>query len=112
MLSATTWQTQPQDQLYIHPSLASEGFIHCTAEPALLMWVANHFFKSEPGAFVLLCIDEAVVSAEVKWEAVGDQIFPHIYGPLNLNAVVRVLDFPRRADGEFVMPPELEKPNE
>jgi uncharacterized protein (DUF952 family) len=112
MLSATTWQTQPQDQLYIQPSLASEGFIHCTAEPALLMWVANYFFKAEPGAFVLLCIDEAAVSAEVKWEAAGDQIFPHIYGPLNLDAVVRVLDFPRRADGEFVMPPELAKPNE
>lgn len=109
ILSANTWQAQPQDQPYIHPSLASEGFIHCTAEPGLLLWVANRFYQAEPGAFVLLCIDEAAVHAEVKWDTVGDKIFPHIYGPLNYDAVVQVLGFPRRGDGTFLMPPELEK---
>ena len=57
---------------------------------------------------VLLCIEPARVRAEIRYEAlVTDESFPHIYGPLNLEAVERVLEFPLQADGTFQLPPGI-----
>jgi hypothetical protein len=64
---------------------------------------------------VLLCIDPSRLKAAIKYEAAssgGDRadagLFPHIYGPLNLDAVERVVAFPCRADGTFEMPWSLQ----
>jgi uncharacterized protein (DUF952 family) len=44
----------------------------------------------------------------MRYEPPGDgELFPHIYGALNLDAVVRILDFPPAADGSFALPPGL-----
>jgi len=51
---------------------------------------------------VLLVIDPAKVGPAIKYEgAPGSQQFPHIYGPLNLDAVVAVMALPRGRDGTF-----------
>jgi uncharacterized protein (DUF952 family) len=47
------------------------------------------------------------VQVPITWEAADQHIFPHIYGPLNLDAVVDVVQFPRDATGQFLMPTEL-----
>lgn len=105
MLPLAVWQQQAADQPYHHESLQTEGFIHCTAEPERLLWVANHFYRAEVGAFVILCIDESTVQAPVQWDLADGHRFPHIYGPLNLNAVQQVINFPRAEDGRFLLPP-------
>jgi uncharacterized protein (DUF952 family) len=64
---------------------------------------------------VLLCIDRQRVSADVAFEtpinpetrqpeAGSSELFPHIYGPLNLEAVVEVVRFEAGADGMFTLP--------
>lgn len=106
MLLLTVWQQQDPDQPYHHSSLQEEGFIHCTAEPERLLWVANQFYRAETGDFVILCIDEAATHASVQWDQADGHLFPHIYGPLNLDAVRQVVNFPRAADGHF-LPPAL-----
>lgn len=104
MLPQATWAAQSPELSYVAPSLAQEGFIHCTGEPTWLVKVANMFYVAEPGPFVILCIDEAAVDPQVKWEAADGHRFPHIYGPLNLNAVIGVVPFPRNAAGQFLDP--------
>jgi len=62
----------------------------------------------------VLVIDPALLSSVLHWELPFEQIlppgiaegekFPHIYGPINLNAVVRVIDFESKADGTFTLP--------
>lgn len=104
LLPAARWQAQPPGQPYAPPSLAAEGFIHCTAEPERLLAVANAFYRNDPGAHVVLCIRTDAIEAEVRWELVEGDRFPHIYGPLNLDAVVEVLPFPRAGDGTFLPP--------
>jgi len=74
------------------------------------MRVANSFFTNLPG-LVILVIDPSRLKPEVRWEAgtdKADELFPHIYGPLNLEAVVRVLDFEPGPDGMFSLPAELQ----
>ena len=107
ILSKAVWREQELTAPYRHASLSSEGFIHCTGDPVLLVWVANHYFEEQPGDFVILCIDETKVQAPVQWDQVGERQFPHIYGPLNRDAIVGVADFPRNALGKFLLPTEL-----
>lgn len=105
MLPAARWAAQPPDRPYVADSLAVEGFIHCTAEPERLLAVANAFYRTVPGPHVILCIRSGAVAAEMRWEVADGHRFPHIYGPLNLDAVVGVLEFPRVQDGTFLLPP-------
>jgi hypothetical protein len=75
---------------------------------------ANLFYGGQDG-LVLLCIDASKLTAPLKREAAssaehrtGAGLYPHIYGPLNLDAVTRVVDFPCGVDGRFAMPPALQ----
>ncbi|MFO7683896.1 MAG: DUF952 domain-containing protein [Chloroflexota bacterium] len=90
---------------YTAASLYSDGFIHCST-PAQAVYAANAHFAGQAG-LVLLCIDEDLVAANVVYEDCYEtgQKFPHIYGPLNLDAVLGIVDFPPNADGSFSLPP-------
>ncbi|CAN5502343.1 DUF952 domain-containing protein [soil metagenome] len=107
MLPTAIWAQQAPDEAYEGDTLASEGFIHCTDQPGRLVWVANRFYQQLAGDFLILCIEPTRVQAEIKWEQADQATFPHIYGPLNQDAVVNVIQFPRDAMGAFWLPPEL-----
>lgn len=104
ILPATTWHSHPAGQPYEGDTLAREGFIHCTGKLDLLVEVANRHFRKTPGDFLVLCIAESKVQAEVKWEEADGHRYPHIYGPLNLDAVLKLVRFPRKKDGQFTVP--------
>ncbi len=97
------WQQAQQQGFYRCDSLESEGFIHCSRREQVV-WVANSFYRAQT-SLVLLGIDAARVQAEIKHETIenGEQ-FPHLYGVLNLDAVVDVLDFVPGENGMFELP--------
>jgi uncharacterized protein (DUF952 family) len=87
---------------YRPPSLEKEGFIHCSLEQQILE-VANQFYRGIPG-LVLLWIDASRLKSKILFERPLDsssELFPHIYGALNLDAVTSVVDFPTQEDGYF-----------
>ncbi|MBD2164721.1 DUF952 domain-containing protein [Calothrix membranacea FACHB-236] len=91
---------------YCADSLDSEGFIHCS-EASQIVKVANRFFKHQKGLLILF-IDADKVKAEVRYEeAEIGELFPHIYGELNIDAVFQVIDFECGEDGLFNLPPEV-----
>jgi uncharacterized protein (DUF952 family) len=60
---------------------------------------------------VLLVIDPGRLDSEMHWDPGVDlatELFPHIYGPVNLDAVVQVVDFEPTPDGKFHLPKSLE----
>ncbi len=85
--------------LYRAESLGSEGFIHCS-RPDQTLAVLNRFYRGIPD-LLLLWIDPQQVEAETRWEAVDGDEFPHIYGPLNLDAVVAVNELNPDADDVY-----------
>jgi uncharacterized protein (DUF952 family) len=97
--SKEDWQNAQQIGTYLADSLESEGFIHCSSEDQVAM-VANSIF-SGMNDLVLLYIAVDKLWAELRWEDVGGGNFPHIYGPINLDAVMDVVDFTARGDGSF-----------
>ncbi len=102
-----SWEAQRTQPVYVAPSLAAEGCIHCTGERRQLVAVADRFYRKVPGAFMILCIAPAQLVAELRWEEADGELFPHLYGPLNCAAVERVVAFPRGEDGTFQLPHEL-----
>ncbi len=70
-------------------SLEQEGFIHCSFEHQVSHVVATYF--SDVHDLLVLVIDPQRLNAEVREESVGgEERFPHIYGALNLDAVIEV----------------------
>jgi uncharacterized protein (DUF952 family) len=98
---------------YEPPSLAGEGFIHCSSLDQVVH-TANLLFRGQQG-LTLLAIDTERLLAELLYEAPAapgqesrdTALFPHIYGPLNLDAVTDVVAFPAAWDGSFALPPQL-----
>ncbi|MBL8098413.1 MAG: DUF952 domain-containing protein [Anaerolineales bacterium] len=96
----TEWQNAQTKGEYTALSLQSEGFIHCSTAKQVAP-VANAFYKGQ-NDLVLLKLDESRIKSQVKWEAPAgppadgineSDLFPHIYGTINLDAVVSVIDF-------------------
>ena len=104
-----SWMEAKRTGKYVAGSLPKQGFIHCSTSEQVIP-VANFLFRGQRG-LVLLCIDEARLDAEVKYENVegGQKLFPHVYGPIPCDAVVGVLQFPPSDDGTFSLPPTLDR---
>jgi uncharacterized protein (DUF952 family) len=99
------------DAAYRGDTLDAEGFIHFSTRQQVL-FVANARFKGHPG-LVLLEVETEKLIAPLKYEAPYEGVpddfpvdphFPHLYGALNLDAVVRVHPFEPNADGTFTLP--------
>ncbi len=97
--SRTDWEHALQVGEYRAASLETEGFIH-TSRPEQVVGVANRYYRGVAG-LVVLWIDPARLQAHWQSDPVGDDFYPHIYGPLNLEAVMRVTPLPPDADGGF-----------
>ncbi len=100
------WDTAKLIGSYRADSLDNEGFIHCSRLTQIVK-VANRFFKHQKD-LVLLFIDSEKVQAEIREEeAEIGELFPHIYGELNIDAVYQVIDFAAGEDGFFELPQEV-----
>lgn len=83
-------------------TLEQQGYIHGCAEPAQVDQVANAFYRGDSDLLVLV-IDEAKLRSEVRRDPVPgfDAPLPHIYGPLNPDAVVDAVPLYAAPDGRF-----------
>jgi len=133
IVKRSEWAQAVARGTYAPASLRAEGFIHCSTV-AQLVDTANRFCRGYHG-LVVLCIDESRLKAELKYEAAGvtpapsvkaarrwrarplpwlntappspGELFPHLYGELNVDAVARVVELPCEADGSFRLPAAL-----
>lgn len=112
ILKRSEWLRAAEQGAYAPLSLDTEGFIHCSTMDQLLD-TATRFFRGQDDLAVL-CIDEHRLAAPLRFEAPADAqdarakpLFPHLHGPLNLDAVTEVLDFPCAEDGTFLIPDAL-----
>ncbi len=79
------------DRSTVGRSLAEEGFIHCSTR-AQVEDTARRYYAGQDDV-ILLEIDPFAVAGLLVWEAVGEQVFPHLYGALPLAAVTSVAPF-------------------
>ena len=110
--SQMAWSEARERGDYRAESLESEGFIHCSTGQQVVP-VAEKFYKGQD-SLLLLVIEPDRLTSDLKWEppsggtpppGVPDgDLFPHIYGPINLEAVIRVFDLQSEPDGRYRFP--------
>lgn len=90
VVSRPLWQQALQLGYYEAPSLAAEGFIHLSKQEQVT-GVLQRYYKNTAG-LLLLHVEESKLTAPVKYElspSVNEE-FPHLFGRLNLDAVVEI----------------------
>ena len=119
LIQADLWsRAKTSGDMYFPPTYETDGFTHATANPDMLLPVANHFYTDVPGEW--LCLKMTVASlgetgVDVVFEGtapVGDkaadfdgsdgELFPHIMGGIAPDAVIDVLPVNRDAEGRFL----------
>ena len=108
IVSADDWSAARRIGVYAPDSLAIEGFVHLSEEHQILR-PANLLYRHRTDLW-LLVIDQDELGADVVYEPGShgeDDDFPHLYGPVNLDAVVRTVAFPPGPDGTFALPANL-----
>lgn len=89
-------------QSTINSTLEKGGFIHCST-PGQALEIANHKYADQSGLLVLF-IDADKVKSPIKFEGkTKTGIFPHIYGPLNIEAVYQTKPLLKDAKGKFTL---------
>jgi uncharacterized protein (DUF952 family) len=81
-------------------SLDEEGFIHCS-DAHQVLGVANELFRDPADSLVVLRIEVERLRAPVRYERPegAHESFPHVYGPVNVDAVVAVAPLVRGSSG-------------
>jgi uncharacterized protein (DUF952 family) len=87
-------------------TLAEEGFIHASTE-GQVNGVANRYYRGIQDELLVLVIDTERVRTRIRYEDVpgADAPFPHIYGPLNADAVIATRPLSAGPDGTFTFTP-------
>lgn len=89
--TAAEWQAAKNAGQYTTASLQAEGFIHCSADEAQVQGVLQRYFADKTN-LVKLVIDTGKLHSRFiyEWSPSTADTFPHIYGPINLEAVTDV----------------------
>jgi uncharacterized protein (DUF952 family) len=80
-----------------------DGYIHFSTAAQVAETARKHFF-GQPGLF-LIAVDADALGDSLRLEPSRDgELFPHLYGVLDLGAVTAVLELRRRSDGSHELP--------
>lgn len=97
------WDEQDRTQAYLPAAFAYDGFVHCTDGADELAATANRFFAALDDELMALVIDRSRLHAPVRYED-PRQIYPHVYGPIESDAILEVLVLRRSPDGAWALP--------
>ena len=100
------WQNAKKLGIYENQSLKTQGFIHCAANDQVVE-IAGQFF-SEYDDLTVLKINAENTKYAVVYENLdnGSDLYPHIYGPIEINTVEGVLKLKKNTNGTFYFPEE------
>jgi uncharacterized protein (DUF952 family) len=83
------WELHSDQATYVPDAFATEGFIHCSTQ-AQIPGVLQRYYAGVKD-LILLHIDETKLSAVLKYEeSTNQELFPHVFGPINKEAIVTV----------------------
>lgn len=101
LVPESVWLDQAAKSEYRPERFDEEGLIHCTDEDALVIEVGNRYYRDDPRPFLVLDVDLSRVAAPAVYDDEA-RVYPHVYGPIEHSAILRVRRVARAPDGTFV----------
>ena len=101
LITKEDWESSKLTSEYRARSLDDQGFTHCSEDEAQVLRVANRLFMGRRDMLVLELDADRLISPVKRDPSRSGEIYPHIYGPLNIDSVVRVRCLLTDAGGEF-----------
>lgn len=98
---ADDWSVRDANAPYTAPSLAAEGFIHCTDGADAMVATANRHYRDDPRAFLVLTVDLDATGSPWRSED-PERIYPHVFGPIAPTAIIDVAPILRAPGGTFL----------
>lgn len=103
VLTDAQMQALKADAFQGAPIDIADGYIHLSSKAQLAETVSKHF-AGQSNLWVA-AVDLVKLGGAVKWEkSRGDALFPHIYGPLAMDAVLAYGPLTFHADGSILLP--------
>lgn len=103
MVPKTYYESQNLNTDYLPKEFPHDGFIHCTDGEFMVSGIAYNIFKNLNDELLVLFIDKDKVKSKVQYDDQG-QLYPHIYGPLNRDAIVKTTKMVRDQKGDWIFP--------
>lgn len=89
--TAAEWTATKEKGFYETPSLHTEGFIHCSEEHQVT-GVLERYFAGKSNLVKLVIDTDKLTSKYVQeWSPSTQDTFPHVYGPIDLDAVIEIV---------------------
>jgi uncharacterized protein (DUF952 family) len=85
------WDKAKQQGFYETLSLADEGFIHCSQEHQVAGVLERYFEEQTDLVKLVIDTDKLTSKFVFDWSPSMADTFPHVYGPINLDAVIKVI---------------------
>ena len=103
LVARQDWEKAASSFTYAAESLGTEGFIHCSADIAQMGGVVRRLFPDRKDMLALVLeIDK--LDSPVKWEVASNgEVYPHIYGPIDKSAVVRIRSLSIQDGGDVAL---------
>lgn len=107
ILTSAQWlEAQSAGELKGAPVDLADGYIHFSTAEQLRETAAKHF--AGQSGLVLLVVDAGGFGGELKWETSrGGDLFPHLYAPLAMSAIIDTAELPLDARGRHVFSPDI-----
>ncbi len=83
------WQTFKDKELYEAESLTTEGFIHCSFTEQL-EGVLERYYRGVERVLIMEIEPEKLTSKLINEPSTNDEVYPHIYGKINMDAIVEI----------------------
>jgi uncharacterized protein (DUF952 family) len=101
---ASAWREAERQGVYCGSADdARDGFIHFSTATQIAETLRKHFFGQR--ALFLVEVEADALGPSLRWErSRNDELFPHLYGELDLGAVIAVMNLNTRADGSHDVP--------
>jgi uncharacterized protein (DUF952 family) len=90
-------------QDYLPAQFNRDGFIHCTDGEFMVSGIAYNIYKKLDDELLVLFIDKDKLESKWQYDD-SEKLYPHIYGPLNRNAVIKIIKMIRDRRGDWIFP--------
>ena len=97
------WEASGPSKRLSAPSLAEEGFIHCSGSEEQLLAVAQRLYSGRDDMLALGLDTDKLTNTVKREPSRSGEIYPHIYGVINTDAVYVVRSLLLGEGGEFYL---------